>query len=88
MVVFNNGFGYKPETFFRKLKDFAKAKYSTSEIYRDSPTIVLELNHIKFELVPAYSSSSYWSKQYNIPAPRSAYADWIPTDPKDRKSVV
>ncbi|MGL6107713.1 SMODS domain-containing nucleotidyltransferase [Romboutsia sp.] len=88
MVVFNNGFGYKPETFFRKLKDFAKAKYSTSEIYRDSPTIVLELNHIKFELVPAYSSSLYWSKQYNIPAPRSSYADWMPTDPNGFNSKL
>lgn len=88
MVVFNNGFGYKPETFFRKLKDFAKAKYSTSEIYRDSPTIVLELNHIKFELVPAYSSSLYCLKWYNIPAARSSYTDWMQTYPNEFNSKL
>ncbi len=88
MVVFNNGFGYKPETFFRKLKNFANHWYSRSEIYRDSPTIVLELNHIKFELVPAYSSLSYWSKQYYIPAPRTDYADWMSTDPNGFNSKL
>lgn len=82
MVVFKNSNRYKPETFFKKLRDFANHWYNRSEIYRDSPTIVLELNHIKFELVPAYNSSySSWATQYNIPAPRSEYADWIQTDP-------
>lgn len=88
MVVFNNKFGYKPETYFRKLRGFANHWYKTSEIYRDSPTIVLELNHIKFELVPAYSSSLYWSKQYNIPAPRTSYADWMTTDPNGFNSKL
>lgn len=82
MVVFKNSNRYKPETFFKKLRDFAEHWYHRSEIYKDSPTIVLELNHIKFELVPAYNSSYLsWAMQYNIPAPRSEYADWIQTDP-------
>ncbi|WP_331497289.1 SMODS domain-containing nucleotidyltransferase, partial [Romboutsia ilealis] len=89
MVVFKNSYGYKPETFFKKLKNFANHWYSTSEIYRDSPTIVLELNHIKFELVPAYNSSYYnWTKQYNIPAPKLSYADWMPTDPNEFNSKL
>lgn len=78
MIVFNNNFEYKPETFLKKLKNFAKEKYKTSEIYRDSPTIVLELNHIKFELVPAYLSN-----QYYIPAPRTSYEDWMETNPDE-----
>ena len=89
MVVFKNSYGYKPETFFKRLKNFANHWYSTSEIYRDSPTIVLELNHIKFELVPAYNASIYsWTKQYNIPAPRTDYADWMTTDPNGFNSKL
>ncbi|MDT4376944.1 nucleotidyltransferase domain-containing protein [Blautia coccoides] len=74
MIVFNNPNGYKPQTFFNYLKAFAEKYYSTSEIYQSSPTIVLELNHIKFELTPAYKS--YGS--YYIPDTQS---DWMYTDP-------
>lgn len=51
MIVFDNSNNYKPQTFLDRLKRFAETKYSTSEIYQSSPTIVLELNKIKFELV-------------------------------------
>ena len=54
MIVFNNPYGYKPQTFLNKLKSFAEKYYSSSEIYQSSPTVVLELHHIKFELTPAY----------------------------------
>ena len=56
MVVFDNSNNYTPQTFLDRLKRFAETKYSTSEIYQLSPTIVLELNNIKFELVPAYKN--------------------------------
>ena len=56
MVVFDNSNNYTPQTFLDRLKRFAETKYSTSEIYQSSPTIVLELNNIKFELVPAYKN--------------------------------
>ena len=56
MVVFENLDNYKPQSFLNRLKSFAETKYKTSEIYQSSPTVVLELNHIKFELVPAYIS--------------------------------
>ena len=56
MVVFNNGYNYTAQTYLNKLKKFAETYYSTSEIYQSTPTIVLELNHIKFELVPAFKS--------------------------------
>ncbi|SCJ44608.1 Nucleotidyltransferase domain [uncultured Clostridium sp.] len=88
MIVFKNSEGYMPQTFFRKLKEFANHWYGSSEIYRDSPTIVLELKHIKFELVPAYSSLSYWSKQYYIPAPRATHINWIQTDPNEFNSKI
>lgn len=74
MVVFKNPYGYKPQTFLNKLKAFAEKYYSSSEIYQSSPTIVLELNHIKFELTPAYKLHSF----YYIP---NGPSDWMYTDP-------
>ena len=76
MIVFDNSNNYKPQTFLDRLKRFTEAKYSTSEIYQSSPTIVLELNKIKFELVPAYNS---WGT-YNIP---DGNGGWMPTYPND-----
>lgn len=55
MVVFDNSNNYNPQTYLNRLKSFVENYYSTSEIHQSSPTIVLKLNHIKFELVPAYS---------------------------------
>lgn len=74
MVVFSNPYGYQPQTFLNKLKEFAEYYYSRSEIYQSSPTIVLELNHIKFELTPA--RVNYGS--YYIPKSSS---EWMYTDP-------
>ncbi len=53
MIVFKNPNQLQPETFRGWLKKFAEDKYTRSEIYLDYPTTVLELSHIKFELVPA-----------------------------------
>ena len=76
MVIFDNNDDLKPQTFIDRLKRFAETKYSRSEIYQSHPSIVLELNHIKFDLVPAYKS---WGTIY-IPA-SSAYLNWTSTDP-------
>ncbi len=57
-----------------RLKGFAEHYYNRSEIYQSSPTIVLELNHIKFELVPAYVSYG----MYYIPKDS---ANWQYTNP-------
>src|SRR5574343_772631 len=68
MVVFTNSSNYKPQTFLTKLKEFASNSYSTSEINQSSPTIKIELNHIIFELVPAYQKYiQYGLKDYYIP---------------------
>jgi hypothetical protein len=67
-----------------RLKKFAEDKYSRSEIYQSSPTVVLELNHIKFELAPAYSSLG----TLYIPAPASDYSQWIITNPNTLKDVL
>ena len=78
MVVFNTATEgqKKPQTYLDRLKKFAEAKYQTSEISQSSPTIVLSLNHIKFELVPAINNYGY-----QIPSPASSWSEWMSTDP-------
>lgn len=80
MIVFSNPNNYKPQTLLNHLRKFAEKYYSTSEIFQSHPTLVLNLNHIKFELVPSYNAG-YIFKDYKIPAPSSNYEDWISTDP-------
>ncbi len=78
MIIFNINHGkYLPETYRNKLKMFAKNYYSKSEIYKDFPTVVLELNHIKFDLVPAIKS---FFSLYYIP---NIQNEWTETNPKD-----
>lgn len=81
MLVFNDS-GYKPSTYLTRLETFVKKYYRASEIYRSSPTIVLELNHIKFELVPATLN---WIGQYQIPDGNDG---WMVTDPNDFNSAL
>ena len=80
MVVFTNENKLKPASLLSKLRIFANYYYGKSEVYQDSPTMVLELNHIKFELVPAYQPFS-WSDSFFIPAPSSGYEEWMTTEP-------
>jgi hypothetical protein len=73
IVVFKEE-GYAPQTYLDRLRRFAEAKYASSEIYQSSPTLVLDLNHIRFELVPALDHAS----GYNIPDGNGA---WMLTTP-------
>ncbi|WP_286197843.1 SMODS domain-containing nucleotidyltransferase [Bacillus sp. ISL-34] len=78
MVIFKNPNNYKPQTLLNHLKDFVNYYYKSSEIYQSHPTIVLELNHIKFELVPA--KIDLWGDIY-IPSKSSPFEEWMKTDP-------
>ena len=84
MVVFEDGSDWTPQTLMNRLMRFSEANYSMNEIYQSSPTVVLELSHIKFELAPAYKS---WSTLY-IPAPASDYSTWTSTDPSGLKEAL
>lgn len=77
MIVFGDG-GSRPQTYLNRLRRFVEQYYSRSEIFQSNPTIVLSLNHICFELVPAINSVFYGLQ---IPAKASAYEDWISTNP-------
>ncbi len=76
MIVFAEG-GYTPQTYLNRLRKFVDTYYSSSDVKQSSPTIVLELNHIKFDLVPALASA--WGG-YQIPKGGDA---WQITNPND-----
>ncbi|WP_035587052.1 SMODS domain-containing nucleotidyltransferase [Hippea jasoniae] len=81
MIIFSTGEEeYLPETYRNKLKRFAEYYYSNSEIYKDFPTVVLELNHIKFDLVPAIEKDYIFFSSLYIP---NSQNEWIETNPKD-----
>lgn len=84
MVSFTDGSEWTPQTLMNRLKKFAEKNYLRNEIYQSSPTIVLELSRIKFELVPAY----YTWGNYHIPAPASSYTTWINTYPYSLKGQL
>lgn len=80
MIKFDDAFNRQPQTYLNWLKDFAYKYYSRSEIHQDYPTIALELNHIKFELVPAVCP--WGGNDLQIPAPRTMTLNWINTNPE------
>lgn len=77
MIVFKDE-DSKPQTYIDRIRRFAEKHYSRSDIAQSSPTIVLSLNHIKFDLVPAIKS---YIEEYRIPAPNSSYEEWMATAP-------
>lgn len=81
MVVFSDG-GYQPQTYLDKLRRFAAYYYSSSDIAQSHPTIKIEMNHIRFELVPALLNYG----QYQIPGRTSIYQNWMTTDPRGFKT--
>ena len=80
MVVFARERGERPQTFLARLKRFAEERYPRSLVMQSSPAVVLVLNHIRFDLVPAYKD---WWGDYRIPTRASAFDEWIDTDPND-----
>lgn len=76
MVVLKED-GKVPQTYLDRMKRFAEKHYSASDIKQSSPSIVLELNHIKFDLVPAFAS---WGGWYKIPARAGGWQDTNPND--------
>ena len=83
MVVFKAE-AAKPQAYLDRLKRFVEATYTRSEIKQSHPTIVLELAHIKFDLVPAIA----FYGGYNIPAPASGWSEWSPTYPNSFNATL
>jgi hypothetical protein len=81
MVVFRDG-SATPQTYLNRLKAFVEKRYGSSEIYQSNPTIVLELNHIKFDLVPATKT---WLGEFQIP---NVAGGWMTTNPNDFNATL
>lgn len=81
MIVFDNENLLQPETYRKKILNVVSAAYPQSISQKDFPAIKLELNHIKFDLVPAYYEDSIlWGRQYYIPGKQE---QWMETAPND-----
>ncbi|CAJ3219700.1 SMODS domain-containing nucleotidyltransferase [Burkholderia pseudomallei] len=78
MVIFSDS-GLQPQSYLDRLRRFAGDRYARSEVAQSHPTVALELNHIRFELVPALQS---WWSGLQIPGKGSGYQSWQDTDPK------
>lgn len=84
LVVFKTK-DYQPETYLKQIRNICEKKYSRSDIYPNHPTVVVELEHIKFEIVP---SIIYSGETVKIPAPRSKELKWIASNPKEFKLTL
>jgi predicted nucleotidyltransferase len=81
MLIFNHAnLDLTPGTYRTRLLKFVEEKYPRSKGYRDAPTVVLELDHINYDLVPGYELSypiGFHDRLF-IPASDSR---WQETDP-------
>lgn len=77
MVVFAET-GLQPQSYLDRLRRFAEARYTRSEVAQAHPTVALDLNHIRFELVPAVKD---WFNGLQIPGIGQGYQSWQQTDP-------
>jgi predicted nucleotidyltransferase len=56
LIVFDHeNIGSNPSTYRRHLHQFAERYYPSFVSYKARPAVVLELNHIKYDLVPVYT---------------------------------
>lgn len=84
MIVFNSSGGEEtPYRYLDQLRRFVNAEYSTPEIQPSSSKILLRLDRMNFELVPAIDNSG----EYKIPSPKSVLTDWMTTDPTRTKKA-
>lgn len=81
MVVFNTLLGVMtPGTYRKKILDAVSTSYPNSISKKDFPAVKLELNHIMFDIVPAYTTEYFAWKSYYIPGSGDT---WISTTPND-----
>jgi hypothetical protein len=81
MIFFNHSIlKYTPGTYRNHLIDFADKKYSRSDVKKSSPTVVLELDHIKYDLIPTYEENLVWTTYKTIYIPEND-TKWMSTDP-------
>lgn len=69
----------RPESYRNQLRKFAQENYPYSIVAKDHPSVVLELNHIKFDLVPAIFDEGIIYDSIEIPDKNGG---WMETEPE------
>lgn len=81
MILFNHpNINVTPGTYRNYLVKFAEERYSRSSVYKSNPTVVLQLDHIKYDLVPTYEETNQWTYSKTIYIPKTD-SIWMTTDP-------
>lgn len=82
LIVFNHAsLKVTPATYRNYLLNFADKYYKRSEVYKSSPTVVLELASIKYDLVPCYEEKHFIPSVPSTLYIPEADSKWITTDP-------
>lgn len=68
----------KPESYRERLLKFALKYYPSAKIMKDHPSIVIELNHINFDLVPGIFDNGVFYDSIEIP---DKDGGWMETEP-------
>jgi predicted nucleotidyltransferase len=74
-----------PNSYRNQLKKFAEQNYPHSIVAKDHPSIVLELNHIKFDLVPSIFDNGFFYDSVEIPNKKGG---WMETEPERFKKKL
>ena len=81
LIVFDHeNINSNPSTYRKHLHQFAESFYPNSISYKSKPSVVLELNHINYDLVPAYRKDTGWIFENIKTYIPSTDTDWMETD--------
>ncbi|RAW01978.1 hypothetical protein DQQ10_05310 [Pseudochryseolinea flava] len=69
----------RPESYRDRLLKFAFKYYPTAKVMKDHPSIVIELNHINFDLVPGIFDTGIFYNSFEIP---DKDGGWMETEPE------
>ncbi|HMV08164.1 MAG TPA: hypothetical protein PK325_00945 [Cyclobacteriaceae bacterium] len=84
MVVFKtDSTRYTPGTYRERLLRVLNGAYPNSISKKDFPAVKLELNHIMFDVVPAYQESYSWDTSLYIPGAADSWRTTVPNDIND-----
>ena len=80
LVKFSNEYDrLNPESYRNQLKKFAQLNYPYTAVIKDHPSIVIELDHIKFDMVPAIFHEGIFYDSIEIP---DSGGKWMETEPE------
>src|ERR1019366_1851470 len=58
---------FQPQTYLNQIQKLSEKTYARSEVFPSHPTITVELEHIRFEIVPAYWEEGVFLDDLKIP---------------------